>query len=233
MNTNSNSYTIIYASVIVIVVAFVLAFTSSVLRDRQTKNIELDKMKQILSALNVPIQGDAEALYQRHIKADQILDHTGAVKAETGGFAIEMASEMNKPEDERSLPYYVCEVDGQTKYVIPLSGAGLWGPIWGYISLNADKNTVFGAYFSHASETPGLGAEIAAKPFQSEFVGKHVMKNYEIALSVVKYGKVADADTQVDGISGGTLTSNGVDQMLKECMKQYIPVLTAKDNKEE
>ncbi|MDR0972960.1 MAG: NADH:ubiquinone reductase (Na(+)-transporting) subunit C [Prevotellaceae bacterium] len=233
MNTNSNSYTITYASVLVIIVAFVLAFTSAALRDRQTKNQELDKMKQILAALKVDTKGgDAEAMYKQYIQADEILDHTGAVQVQTGGFEIDMATEMNKPETERKLPIYICEVNGARKYVLPLSGAGLWGPIWGYIALDEDKSTVYGAYFSHAAETPGLGAEIAEKPFQAEFVGKHALKNYEVALTVAKFGKVTDPTTEVDGISGGTLTSNGVNAMIKDCLKQYITFLTTKDNKE-
>ena len=90
------------------------------------------------------------------------------------------------------------------------------------------KNTIFGTYFSHASETPGLGAEIALPHFQSLFVGKHVMEGESVALSVVKNGKVANPEFEVDGISGGTITSNGVDAMLKNCMAQYTKFLTTK-----
>lgn len=229
MNTNSNSYTIIYASVIVIIVAFALAFTSSVLKPIQTKNVELDKMKQILAALNVDTNGkDAEALYNKYVKADQILNPDGSLKAEKGGFDIDMAAELSKPENERQLPLYVCEVEGQTKYVIPTSGAGLWGPIWGYIGMNDDKNTVFGAYFSHAGETPGLGAEIATLTFQRQFNGKTVMKDGQVVLAVEKFGKVSEPAYQVDGISGGTITSKGVDEMLKKCLGLYDKFLMDK-----
>ena len=119
-------------------------------------------------------------------------------------------------------------MDGQTKYVVPVYGAGLWGAIWGYVSLNEDKNTVYGTYFSHASETPGLGAEIATEHFQDEFKNKQVLEGESIALSVVKNGKVENPDFQVDGISGGTITSNGVDAMLKGCMAHYTKFLTSK-----
>ena len=229
MNTNSNSYTIIYASVMVVIVAFILAFVSSALRTKQTENIELDKMKQILAALNVSTKGEnAEAVYKKYVKADEILNPEGEVIAENGGFNINMASEMSKPAAERQLPLYVCEVDGQTKYVIPLAGAGLWGPIWGYVGLDDNKDTVYGVYFSHASETPGLGAEIATPHFQQEFIGKKVMKDGNVALGVEKYGKVTEPEYQVDGISGGTITSKGVDAMIKSCLSQYDKFLTNK-----
>lgn len=206
----------------VVIVAFLLAFVSSSLKDTQTKNVELDKMKQILSALNVDTKGqDAEALYNKYVKADRVLNANGEVVAENGGFKLNMATEMGKPEAERQLPLYVCDIDGQTKYVIPLSGAGLWGAIWGYVGLDDNKDTVYGVYFSHESETPGLGAEITSDKFQSQFPGKKVLKDGEIALGVEKNGKVVEPDYQVDGISGGTITSKGVDTMIKNCMGQY------------
>ena len=127
MNTNSNSYTIIYASIMVVIVAFLLAFVSSSLKERQDKNVELDKMKQILTSLNVSDaeKADAESAYRKYVVADQIIDLNGNVIAQNGGFAIESKKIDNQ------LPLYVCKVDGETKYVAPLYGAGLWGPIWG------------------------------------------------------------------------------------------------------
>lgn len=217
MNKNSNVYTIIYASVMVIIVAFLLAFVSSSLKDRQDKNVELDKMKQILSSLNVSADemSDPEAAYAKYVKADQLLDMDGNVIAENGGFAIE----SKKIAEE--LPLYVCDVNGETKYVAPLYGAGLWGPIWGYISFNADKKTVFGTYFSHEGETPGLGAEITTPAFQSRFEGKTLQENGNVKISVVKNGKVSDASCEVDGITGGTITSKGVNAMLHDCLSKY------------
>jgi Na+-transporting NADH:ubiquinone oxidoreductase subunit C len=114
-------------------------------------------------------------------------------------------------------------MEGQTKYIIPLRGAGLWGPIWGYVALNDDKNTVFGTYFSHASETPGLGAEIALPKFQQEFVGKHILndRNEFVSIAVMKAGQNSDTQEQVDAISGGTITSKGVEAMLLNSIGQY------------
>ena len=229
MNTNSNSYTLIYASVMVVIVAFLLAFISNSLKDRQDENVRLDKMKQILSAINVDSKGqDVQALYAQYVKEAEILNVNGEVVETTGGFDINMASEMAKPVADRLLPLYICEVNGETKYVIPLSGAGLWGPIWGYVGLDDDKDTVFGIFFSHASETPGLGAEITTTKFTSEFFGKKVLKNGQVALAVEKFGKVTDPVYQVDGISGGTITSIGVSNMIMDCMSLYYKFLTNK-----
>lgn len=217
MNKNSNVYTIIYASVMVIIVAFLLAFVSSSLKERQDKNVELDKKKQILSSLNVSADemGDPESAYAKYVKADQLLDSLGNVISENGGFAIESKYIADK------LPLYLCNVNGETKYVAPLYGKGLWGPIWGYISFNADKKTVFGTYFSHEGETPGLGAEITTLAFQSRFEGKTLQENGNVKISVVKNGKVSDASCEVDGITGGTITSKGVNAMLYDCLSKY------------
>ena len=217
MNTNSNAYTIGYASIMVIIVAFLLAFVASSLKDKQDKNVELDKMKQILSSLNVSQEElkDAEAAYNKYVQADQIIGMNGEVVSEKGGFAIESKNV------EEQLPLYVCNVNGETKYVAPLYGAGLWGPIWGYISFNADKKTVYGTYFSHEGETPGLGAEITTEKFQSQFAGKQLQENGTVKISVVKNGKVTDGSCEVDGISGGTITSKGVNKMLHDCLSKY------------
>ena len=225
MNSNSNSYTIIYASVMVIIVAFLLAFVNSSLRDLQGKNVELDTKKQILSSLGIREVQDAEAEFAKVVKADMVVAEDGSLTEYDGKFVT--AYEKEFKENGRAH-VFVCELDGQTKYVVPVYGAGLWGAIWGYVSLNEDKNTVYGTYFSHASETPGLGAEIATEHFQDEFKNKQVLEGESIALSVVKNGKVENPDFQVDGISGGTITSNGVDAMLKGCMAHYTKFLTSK-----
>ena len=191
MNTNSNSYTIIYASVMVVIVAFLLAFVSSSLRATQNKNVELDTKKQILAALNIKNVEDADAEYNKYIKGDMLMNEDGTLTENTGAFAT--AYEKEAKENHR-LHVFVAEVDGETKYVFPVYGAGLWGAIWGYVALNSDKDTVYGVYFSHASETPGLGAEIATPQFQGEFPGKKTLENGEIALGVVKNGKVQIRD---------------------------------------
>ena len=224
MNTNSNSYTIIYAAIMVVVVAFLLAFVSSSLKSIQNANIENDTKKQILSAINVSDVKDADAEFAKYEVKDMLAQADGTLAAYTGAFNTSFKGEIA----ENRLHVFECKVDGATKYILPIYGAGLWGPIWGYVALNDDKDTVFGVYFNHAGETPGLGAEITTPKFQAPFVGKKILENGEVGLSVVKAGKVAKPDYEVDGISGGTITSQGVDAMLKDCLKLYKPFLSNK-----
>ena len=224
MNTNSNSYTIIYAAIMVVIVAFLLAFVSSSLKDMQNANVKNDTKKQILSAINVTEVTDADAEFAKYEVKDMLAQADGTLAPYEGAFNTSYKGEIA----ENRLHVFECKVDGATKYIIPIYGAGLWGPIWGYVALNDDKDTVFGVYFNHAGETPGLGAEITTPKFQAPFVGKKVLENGEVGLSVVKAGKVAKPDYEVDGISGGTITSQGVDAMLKDCLKLYKPFLSNK-----
>ena len=231
LNTNSNSYTIIYSIIIVILVAFLLAFVFQALKPMQDANVALDKKKQILNSLNIRDLNneDAAAKYQEVVLADEIIDEQGNIleKGEQGGenygFKLNSADFKNG-----KLALFVCKVDGQTKYVIPVYGMGLWGAINGYIAINADKSTVFGTYFDHESETAGLGAEIKDnRAWQNQFQGKKLFAQdpHKIALAVSK--KVEDPSTQVDGITGATLTSNGVTEMLQTCLGAYMNFLKA------
>lgn len=225
MKTNSNSYTIIYAAVMVAIVAFMLAFVSSSLRDRQNRNVEFDTKKQILSALNVRNVEDVENTYKKYVKQDMLMQADGTLTENQDGFSTAYEKEV---KTNKRFHVFVAEKDGDTKYVFPVYGTGLWGAIWGYVALNSDKNTVYGVYFSHASETPGLGAEIATEHFQTLFSGKKAVDNGQIVLGVVKNGKVENPKCQVDGISGGTITSDGVNLMLKNCLSNYKNFLTKK-----
>lgn len=229
MNKNSNSYTIIYASVMVIIVAFLLAFVNSSLKETQNKNIELDTKKQILTSLNASAEDlkDADAAFAKYQMKDMLLQEGGKL-AEYTDKKFPTSFEKEAKENNR-LHVFVADVNGEKKYVFPVYGAGLWGAIWGYVALNSDKDTVYGVYFSHASETPGLGAEIATPHFQGQFPGKKTIENGEVALGVVKNGKVEKAEYQVDGISGGTITSVGVNDMLKNCLNNYKSFLTNKE----
>ena len=239
-NTNSDIYAIIYSAVVVVIVAFLLAGVSSALKPMQDANVALDKKKQILASLNIKNVADADAEYKKYIKADYIINGDSVIN-EKGGFDVK--NDKITPEN---LPLYIAEVNGETKYIIPMTGNGLWGGIWGYIALNDDCNTIYGVYFSHASETPGLGAEIASEKFQSRFNGKDkegndiVKKVYDadgkVALEVKK-GK-GDADYHIDAISGATLTCNGLDAMLKTKLAPYYEYLnkvksTANDDEDD
>lgn len=233
MKTNSNSYTIIYSVVIVVIVAFLLAFVFQALKPMQDANVALDKKKQILNSLNIRDLNDAQAdaKYKEVVVADRVIDEKGKVLlpgttgGENAGFKLE-----SKDYKEGKLALYICRVNGETKYVIPVYGMGLWGPISGYIALNADKSTIYGVYFNHESETAGLGAEIKDnKAWQEKFQGKKLFKNGDdkaIALSVEK--KVEDPTTQVDAVTGATLTSNGVRDMLHEALGKYLVFINQK-----
>ncbi|MDX9746880.1 MAG: NADH:ubiquinone reductase (Na(+)-transporting) subunit C [Paludibacter sp.] len=226
MNTNNNSYTLLYATVMVVIVALLLALVSGSLKEKQTTNVELDKMKQILSSLNIDTQGqDAKALWSKYIAEEQVINSNAEVIAspKVKAFDIVLKKELAKPLEQRELPLFVASVDGSKKYIISLFGAGLWGPIWGYIALNEDMNTIYGTYFSHSSETPGLGAEIALKAFQEKFIGKSILNDQRefMSIAIVKPGQTAEGLDYVDGISGGTITSKGVEKMLQDCLGQY------------
>lgn len=234
LNTNSNVYTIIYSAVIVIIVAFLLAFVSSYLKPAQDANVALDKKKQILAALNLRdlTNEDATKLYKEVIVSDDILDESNTV-AEKGAQGGENCGFKLNSADYKAgkLALYVCNVEGKTKYVIPVYGMGLWGPISGYIAIDDDKNTVYGAYFNHESETAGLGSEIKDnKSWQDQFVGKHITKQgvEGIALAVKKKSEVKDPTVECDAVTGATLTSDGVSLMLKEGLGKYIKFLNEK-----
>lgn len=218
LNTNSNAYTIAYAVGVVVIVAFLLAFVSSALKAPSEANERMDKQKQILASLNLnPDKAQIEEEYKKVVKADPIVDQDGNTVKTEGGFGIAM-KDIGKP----SLPVYICQINGETKYVLPLVGKGLWGQIWGYVAVNADCKTVYGAYFSHQSETAGLGALISEKKFQDEFKGKELKAADGTLLSVVKYNSKQDKpNVQCDGISGATLTTNGVNAMLHDYIHKY------------
>jgi len=220
MKTNSNSYTIIYSVILVLIVAFLLAFVFQALKPMQDANVQLDQQKQILFALNQNrdmSNEEAVKLWKQIIIADDIINADGKV-VEAG---------------KQKLALFRCKVNGEDKYVIPVYGNGLWGPINGFIAINGDKRTVFGAYFNHESETAGLGAEIKDnKAWQDLFKGKHLFSGNDtqkIALAVEK--KIEDPSTQVDAVTGATLTSNGVTEMFhadKGGLQPYVKFLNSK-----
>ena len=234
LNTNSNSYTIIYSAIMVVIVAFLLAFVYQTLKERQDANVALDKKKQILYALNIRGLGDEEAAakYKEVVLSDDILADNGTIAErqtgdnESNGFKLGSAEYKNG-----QLAIYTCKVDDQTKFVVPVYGMGLWGPISGYVALDSDCQTVFGAYFNHDSETAGLGAEIKdSQAWQEKFIGKKVFdETGGIALSVEK--NVTVPNSQVDAVTGATLTSNGVRDMLKEGLGKYVGFFKSKQNK--
>ena len=231
MNTNKNSYIIIYSAILVVVVAFLLAFVYAALKPQQDINVALDKKKQILASLNIRNLSDTEAAakYTEVVVCDEIIDtnatiiNNGEKGGEKAGFKLNSADLK-----DGKLAVYVCNVDGEKKYVIPVYGMGLWGSIWGYIALDADKNTIYGAYFDHQGETAGLGAEIKdSKAWQDLFKGKKIFSadGAAVAIAVKKASDVKNPASEVDAVTGATLTSDGVSLMLQECFSKYVTFL--------
>ncbi len=237
MKTNSNSYTITYSIILVLIVAFLLAFVFQALKPMQDANVQLDQQKQILFALNQDrnmTNEQAVELWKKIIIADDIINSDGKVVEVGKQGGVDAGFKLNsKDAKEGKLALFRCKVNGEVKYVIPVYGNGLWGPINGFIAINGDKRTVFGAYFNHESETAGLGAEIKDNAdWQAKFKGKKLFaddNNQKIALSVEK--KIEDPKTQVDAVTGATLTSNGVTEMFhsdKGGLQPYVKFLTSK-----
>lgn len=237
MKTNSNSYTITYSIILVLIVAFLLAFVFQALKPMQDANVQLDQQKQILFALNQDrnmTNEQAVELWKKIIIADDIINSDGKVVEAGKQGGVDSGFKLNsKDAKEGKLALFRCKVNGEVKYVIPVYGNGLWGPINGFIAINGDKRTVFGAYFNHESETAGLGAEIKDNAdWQAKFKGKKLFaddNNQKIALSVEK--KIEDPKTQVDAVTGATLTSNGVTEMFhsdKGGLQPYVKFLTSK-----
>jgi len=243
MNKNSNSYIFIYASVMVVLVAVILTSANLALKPLQKKNIENEKMINLLSAIGVQSDANTAAdLYNKFLVKEVIVDKEGNElsvyskgKFEVGdsrAFDINLKSALNdiKKEGKVAMPLFVMENEGEKFYIIPVYGKGLWGPIYGNIALKSDKNTVAAVNFGHDGETPGLGAEIVNQPFTDKFKNKQIFKDGNfVSVSVVKGGvanqsKVA-AENGVDAISGSTLTCNGVSAMLDDCVVNYVNYL--------
>ena len=234
MNKNSNTYIILYASIMVIIVAAVLhTFRCRWVRSR-AKTCESKKMGDILRSVGQGKGADTASdkatyiaeQYQKYIVDSYAVDAAGnrVDGADAFNLLINLKAEYDKPQAERRLPVFVSRDDqGKTSYVIPIWGKGLWGPIWGYIALADDWDTVNGAVFDHKSETPGLGAEIASSGFQAQFRGKHILDSTGrvVAIAVEKGGADPNDQHAVDALSGGTLTSRGVEDMLKSCLGDY------------
>ena len=237
MNRDSNTYTFLFATLMVLVVASSLAFTASSLKDKQNENVRKEKMQNILSTIGISTDRDkAEGLYNQYIKQELALIKDGSNDETVNAFKIEMATETKKPLEQQRFPLYIAEVEEAKYYIVPLHGAGLWDAIWGYIALEGDMTTIKGAVFDHKGETAGLGAEITQDWFQERFVGEKVFdtKGNLVGINVSKTNndpKDLDKDDhEVDAISGATITGDGVTDMILERLTHYLPYLQAKEN---
>ena len=230
MKRDSNIYIFLYATGLVLVVAVLLAMASTSLRPRQQENVKMEKRLDILKSIG---QGEEEykgddkqqwvaELFQKYVRSEEVVNLQGVDLGEIDAFGLDFKAELAKGEEGR-FPVFIATLDnGEKKYILPLAGQGLWGPIWGYIALNDDLNTVYGVSFAHKSETPGLGAEIVTQPFRAQFAGKQIFSNGVLSsLQVVKGGGTERNAHAVDAISGGTRTSKGVEAMLLNSLQAY------------
>lgn len=228
MDRNSNAYTFVFAIIMVIIVAAGLAFTATTLKPLQAENVRKEKMQNILSTIGVNVSRDeASVSFEEFVKEELALKVDGSVNSEVEAFKVDLGKELKKSPDDQSFPMYVAEKDGKKYYIIPLYGAGLWDAIWGYIALDNDKNTIVGASFDHKGETPGLGAEINQSWYEDQYIGKTIFNESGdfVSVKAIKGGAPVGDKHNVDGISGGTITSDGVTDMVEERLKNYLPYL--------
>jgi Na+-transporting NADH:ubiquinone oxidoreductase subunit C len=231
MDVNKNSYTFGFAVVMVVIVASLLAIAAISLKPFQEKNVVAEKRQNILTTIGIEVSREEAAnAYQQNISDSYVLNYKGEV-VEGEAFDVDLGVEVKKSKEEQQLPIFVSEKEGKKTYILPMRGKGLWGPIWGYLALKEDMSTISGAVFDHKSETPGLGAEISLGWFQEPFIGKTIYDGETlVSVKVVKGGAKEGDMHGVDGISGGTITADGVSKMLSERLNMYSPFLESKRN---
>ena len=235
MDTNKNSYTIIYSIVMVVIVAAVLAFVSLSLKDKQNENISNEKQQYLLASVGL----GADANFAEVIKEAIVVDGNGKVVntattdiAKSEAFNISTSEQTSllkdgAPKEELRLPVFIADLpDGSQAYIFSAYGAGLWGPIWGWVSLKTDLSTIVGVKFDHSGETPGLGAEIATPKFAGQFTGKEMFTEGEFtSIAIVKGSAKEGSTNEVDAISGGTITSKALDASIRMWMEAYLPYI--------
>jgi Na+-transporting NADH:ubiquinone oxidoreductase subunit C len=220
----SNRYIFIFSAVMVIVVATLLSLAATLLQPAQERNLEIEKKKNMLESINIPsTRENTETLYEKYIKEGFVINTKGDIVDGVDAFTVVLKNEQKKPLDQQYLPIFkAVPDDGKNVIIIPVEGKGLWGPIFGYVSLESDMNTIYGVNFDHKGETPGLGAEINTTPFEHQFLGKKLFDNDKfISVQVVKGGAKEGDIHGVDAISGGTITSKGLQNMLFDCIEKY------------
>ena len=248
MNTNGNTYTVIYSTVLVILVAAILAFVAMILQPMQNENVKKETIGKLLSAagqvdgsVTVGEDTDVIALYTKTVKDAFFVDGSGKKvgemnigKENANDIQVSTTADLKKQNDllkkiengnsdllsQLKLPVYVFDINGRTVTVIPCYGAGLWGPIWGYVALAEDGKTIDGAIFDHKGETPGLGSKIADEPFYGQFKDKTLGEGDNM-FAVVK-GGAKDNPHGVDAISGATITSQALGRSINLWAKYYL-----------
>lgn len=226
INKESNAYTFTFSIILVAVVGAILASLSLGLKPMQDKNKAVKKKIDILSAIGVESdRSNAEEVYEKHITSSYVIAADGKVIDSEVAFDVDVKKQIRdktiEPKD-RVYPIFEAQKDGNNIYVLPVVGKGLWGPIWGYVAIASDKETIVGVSYDHQGETPGLGAEINQSFFQERFENAKISINGSFSpIIVVKDGTGLKDAQKVDGITGGTITSKGVEEMVNRTMKVY------------
>jgi len=236
--TDKNSYTILFAIGMVLIVGTLLAGIAGATKEKITENKRLEKQQNILYAMGVNDNDESSATFISTDKAPeafskyitkQLVIEGDKVTEDDQAYLIDVKKEQAKAKEGkvRRLPLFVGEKDGKTFYVAPIRGKGLWDAIWGYVAL--DENMIVqGAYFDHKGETPGLGANIKQRFFMDDFIGEHLMSNGVFKGITVAKGNndpknTEKTDNEVDAIAGATITGDGVTAMIKTDLKLYLP----------
>ena len=239
-NTESNKYTIFFAIGMVVIVGSLLVFTASSLKPNIKENERMEKQQNILYAMGVNDNGDNDIVFvgtdkvasefSKYISKQLVLDTSGNAVENNEAYLIDVKKEQAKAKNgqTRDLPLFVGEKDGQTFYIAPIRGKGLWDAIWGYIAMDKDM-VIQGAYFDHKGETPGLGANIKQRYFMDDFYGEKLLtesgefKGITVAKGNNDPKNLIKDDYEVDALAGATITGDGVSAMIKSDLKLYLP----------
>ncbi|MCL2413028.1 MAG: NADH:ubiquinone reductase (Na(+)-transporting) subunit C [Bacteroidales bacterium] len=230
----SNRYIFIYTTIFVVVIAAILSATAMFLQPFQERNIRIAKAQDILTSAGIEsTRANAEELFSRYIVDQRLVDRHGAIVNDgRNPFDVELRDEIRKLQDlergrstvEPAFPLFISEIRGQRSYIIPVIGRGLWGPLWGYVALQDDLNTIAGVVFDHAGETPGLGSQIADSWFHQQFIGKRIFDDNENFVSVrLMRGGTENNPHGVDALSGGTITGDGLSETIETSLELYVP----------
>ena len=244
--TDKNTYTLLFAVAMVVLVGALLAFTSSTLAPNIKTNKELEKQQNILYAMGVNENDESSAVFVSTDKVESLFKEYiikqlevqgGDVKENDQAFLIDVKKEQAnaKSGKVRKLPVFIGEKDGKTYHIVPIRGKGLWDAIWGYVAMD-DQMVIQGAIFDHKGETPGLGANIKQRFFMDDFIGEHLLdasgnfKGITVSKSNADPKNDDKTDNEVDAIAGATITGDGVSAMIKSDLKLYLPYFKSLNN---
>lgn len=234
MKSYSNTYIFIFSVVMVVIVAVLLSFVAMQLKPLQELNQEIERKGDILRSVGEAAEESdvkdknsyIEQEFEKYISDSYVVDYEGKNQdADAFEITLNLKVQADKDAKDRLYPVFIYTAEnGDNKYIVPVRGKGLWGPIWGYVSFEPDMNTIFGAIFDHSKETPGLGAEINTSWFEDAFIGKKIFNEGGefVSIGVLKSTDTENDPHAVDAISGGTITSDGLNDMLLDYFEGYV-----------